>query len=218
MKSSILTHHMVGNPYDSQNKDSGYVSTFDVGMFSDTVTDFYTSDILSEFLFRHVMGCVLAETDNVRQDDNIMFNYVNHALSRLDNNEFSGLVPQELHSIWSDSDPKTLSRIRSITRSAAQEMSEFPDLSTLNTVDVNTRVLVDYSVDDVPALISGVVETKNGMAGIVPTIRGYDATLSSLSHLSYPHNAHIPVVHIWDIYNKKITRATPEEFHSVLNT
>ena len=213
----ILSHYMESNPYDGSDSGGGYVSSFAVGVFADSQEDLYTPEIISEFLFRHVMGCVFAETDSVRRNDRIVKEYVNKALDRLDSSTPTGLVPSELNLLWYEMSENIRSAIRSTVRKAADDIMDFPDFSSMNSVYINTRVLIDFEIDDVPSLIPAVVETKKGMAGVVPSISGYDASTSALSRLSYPHSRNIPDIHVWDLHNMKISKSTKDEFLDILD-
>lgn len=167
----------------------------------------------AELLTAHLLGTVAQEPGHIIKQGEVFTNYAHRMITRLRKQEDSGILHPESITIYSNLSEVEKDDVDKIVRDAADKMEGFPNIGKMNVVFTNENVSVDVGPSMMEMLIPVVVETRKGLAAVVPTITGLlpgesiYATAEASEHIMGSiQGATIGQVHLWDIGASRVRR------------
>lgn len=167
----------------------------------------------AELISAHLLGTVAQEPGHIIKQGGVFTNYAHRTLQRLKKEEDSGILHPEAISIYRELSDVEKKSVDEIVTEAAERMEGFPNIGKMNVVFTNENVSVDVGPTMLEMLIPAVVETRKGLAAVVPTITGIlqgettYATAGAAEHIMGSiRGADISQVHLWDIGASRVRR------------
>lgn len=183
-----------------------------MGLFPAMATDIacgvypINKDSLLRALTIHIFGVVAREPSHIiSSSKNLYKEYFIKALEYLEEDKDSGLLPEGLLEFYHqlEDDEKThLSTYAGVF----DDISSFPHLEKLNIVAVQHQVSLDIGADIVPATIPVILQSKGGLAGVIPSVLEDDGFSGHIYSTLMPHKADMNIsnIHVWQLEHKQI--------------
>lgn len=159
----------------------------------------------AEFMLWYLFGITAGEPAHVIQRGNVYHKYAELAITRLNRGEDTGLVHEDTSSIWESLTEGQRKDVASLLYKATTELDEFPNLGKMNVIFTNQPVSLDIGPLMPEVMVPVVVETRNGMATVLPSLvglAGYKTRAvasASTRVMGTVSGADIKQTHMWDI-------------------
>lgn len=177
---------------------------------------------VTEMLVSSIFGAVAAEQEHIRRSDGVFEAYAKRAFHRMDKGQDTGLIPEDMIMVWDSLSHAERDATSSAVLQACDKFYDFTPLAKLNIVYSSVVIPVSLHDYQLPFLVPLVVETKKGLAAIIPTVSGvfsYDSRAVSASPLHAVHTLgrmEYRQVHVWDLHDMKVFSARGAEVESAM--
>lgn len=159
-------------------------------------------EILSSMLWS-IFGAWSSEPDSIISSTSLG-EYAQKAVSRMNNNEDTGLVYNDIFPAWSQLSSLDKRYILDSLCGASDAIDGFPPMSKIPVISTNNNSYVDIGIK-LPSVVPTIVQVRGGIAGIVPIWEDPCCAMALNDTLSKSLFVDIRNFHLWNLSDMRVT-------------